>query len=150
RYEIAPNADNSDAGTPQWAQYVVVSPNGQWGRDAHRLPEKYGMRGPRYSPINGDGNFPSMGVFLPGFGNSATDAFPSYSGNYDGWYYGSSCRNHPLLYNFFMPQNSYYNPGTKGKHFQVSNMEALLRYGDKGSPALSSDLFYLCPLSLQD
>src|SRR5208283_19449 len=30
------------------------------------------------------------------------------------------------------------------------NMEAVLRYGDTGSPALTSDLFLLCPLSLSN
>jgi hypothetical protein len=59
----------------------------------------------------------------------------------------------PNLYNFFDPtQNWYWSGGPPAQRlnnraFHVRNLEALLRYGDKGSPALLSDLFLLCPQS---
>src|SRR5262249_46548760 len=54
-------------------------------------------------------------------------------------------RNHPLLYSFFMPNNTYYSGGQqpKGRHFPISSMEAILRYGDTNSPSLTADPFYL-------
>ncbi len=50
---------------------------------------------------------------------------------------------HPLLYNVFRPSG-------RDRVFALSNMEALLRYGDTGSPALTSELFRLCPTNLAD
>jgi len=124
---------------------------GPWGENNHYLPEQYAIRGPSYSPTNGDANFPSMGVNLPGAGGTPVHSpFPYYTGNFDGWSQGNAGRNHPLLYNFFMPKHSYYNQLSRGLHFQVSNMEALLRYGDAGSPCLTSQLFVLCPKSFSD
>lgn len=38
----------------------------------------------------------------------------------------------------------------RDSRFGVSNLEALLRYGDRGSPALGSDLFKLCPTSFSN
>jgi hypothetical protein len=49
---------------------------------------------------------------------------------------------HPLLFNYFNPQR--WNGNQFDGTFAVSNMEALLRYADTGSPALTSDLFRLC------
>jgi hypothetical protein len=119
-----------------------------WGFDWHRLPYQYSNHGSFSSPINFDANYPSMGVSLPGFGAPAASCFPYYSGNYDGGGYGNANRNNPLLYNFFMPTQSYYYPGPQDRAFPASTLEALLRYGDRGSPALTSDLFRCCPLSL--
>jgi len=119
-----------------------------WGFDSHRLPYQYSNHGSFSSPTNYDANYPSMGVSLPGFGAPPASCFPYYSGNYDGGVFASPCRNHPLLYNFFMPAQSYYYPGPQDRAFGVGTLEALLRYGDRGSPALTSDLFRCCPLSL--
>src|SRR5262249_41350228 len=60
--------------------------------------------------------------------------------------------NHPLAYNMFRPvpyppMNSNYPNLEDDRVFGVSNMEALLRYGDSGAPALTSELFRLCPLN---
>src|SRR5262249_29425418 len=41
------------------------------------------------------------------------------------------------------------SPGND-RRFPLSNMEALLRYGETGTHALTSDLFRLCPDSLRD
>jgi hypothetical protein len=50
--------------------------------------------------------------------------------------------NHPLLFNFFNPQKG--NPATQfDTVFPISNMEAILRYGETNSPGLTSSLFRL-------
>jgi hypothetical protein len=41
-------------------------------------------------------------------------------------------------------------PASQHRAFAPSNLEALLRYGDTGSPALTSELFRLCPDSFTD
>src|SRR5262249_20755161 len=61
----------------------------------------------------------------------------------------------PTQYNFFDPSvNSYYIGGVlrnlQDRRFDPYNMEALLRYGDTGSPAMASDLFKLCPNTFGD
>src|SRR5262249_42575866 len=50
---------------------------------------------------------------------------------------------HPLLYNPLQPD-------ARDHAFALSNLEALLRYGDTGSPTLTSALFPLCPQDLPD
>src|SRR5207247_6800831 len=52
---------------------------------------------------------------------------------------------HPLLYNFFQPDMN----GSANIAFPISNMEALLRYGDVNSTGLTSDLMRLLPTNLQ-
>src|SRR5262249_50650770 len=54
--------------------------------------------------------------------------------------------------NFFNPQSNDTTilPPGNDSVFPISNMEALLRYGDTGSPALTSDLFRLLPINLGD
>jgi hypothetical protein len=58
-------------------------------------------------------------------------------------------KDHPLLYNFFNPQTAG-QPQHQDYVLGISNMEALLRYSDTGSPALTSDLFRLLPANLQN
>lgn len=55
----------------------------------------------------------------------------------------SERRDHPLLYDVMQPQGD-------DRRFALSNMEALLRYQDTGSPALTSELFQLCPTNFSD
>jgi hypothetical protein len=50
---------------------------------------------------------------------------------------------HPNLYNPFTPT-------LPDRLFALSNLEALLRYGDTGSPALTSELFRSCPQNFGD
>src|SRR5207302_5247586 len=50
---------------------------------------------------------------------------------------------HPNLYNAF-------RPALPDRAFALSSMEALLRYGDTGSAALTSELFRLCPNNFGD
>jgi hypothetical protein len=52
-------------------------------------------------------------------------------------------RSQPWLYNVFQPAGN-------DRVFALSNMEALLRYGDTGSPALTSELFRLCPTNFAE
>lgn len=50
---------------------------------------------------------------------------------------------HPRLWNIFQPKGG-------DRLFDLSNLEALLRYADTNSPGLTSDLFRLCPENLKD
>jgi hypothetical protein len=52
--------------------------------------------------------------------------------------------NHPSIYSFFSPS------GGDLTFDRYSDLEALLRYGDTGSPALTSRLFWRLPRNLQD
>jgi hypothetical protein len=79
---------------------------------------------------------------LPGGPAAPLSHFPTYPPGYGN---GSPIErtNHPLLYNFFQPA-----PGHRV--FEPSNLEALLRKGDTGSEALTSDLLRLCPVNFAD
>src|SRR5204863_7085953 len=52
---------------------------------------------------------------------------------------------HPLLFNYFQPDFA----GSTNQVFGISNMEALLRYGDTNSAGMTSDLLRLCPNNFQ-
>src|SRR5262249_28160151 len=52
-------------------------------------------------------------------------------------------RNHPSLADHFFTSGD-------DRVFAASNLEALLRYGDTGSAALTSELFRLCPTLFMD
>jgi hypothetical protein len=106
-----------------------------------------------YSELDFDGGNettggPSGPLLLPGFGAPPFSPFPSFltpAGGDAGYGNGSAPerRGHPLLFNPFRPAGD-------DRTFALSNLEALLRYGDTGSAALTSDLFRLCPDSFQD
>jgi hypothetical protein len=68
--------------------------------------------------------FTSFPTYPPGYGNASDDSLERV--------------NHPLLYNIFQPF-------ADDRQFTSSNMEALLRYQETGSQALTSELFRLCP-----
>jgi hypothetical protein len=140
--------------------------NGQWGDPANQLDEQYTVKGPSYNPSDYDGTFtqPSA-VQFPGFSNPsindpktgappftipAFSPFPYFSFDFQGGDAYWECTNHPLGYNFFNPRKSSYGTTARGRNFEDWNMEALLRYGDTGSPALPSRLFRCCPKSLAD
>jgi hypothetical protein len=78
---------------------------------------------------------------LPGAGGpfSCFPTFPQGYGN------GSTLEgtNHPSLYNTLKPAGD-------DRVFAVSNLEALLRAGDTGSAALTSELLRLCPMNFAD
>jgi hypothetical protein len=67
---------------------------------------------------------------------AGTKAFPTFGAGY-GSASNAELQQHPSAFNFFNPA---------GDHvFPWWGMEALLRYGDTGSPMLTSELFRLCP-----
>jgi len=79
-----------------------------------------------------------------------TQSFPNYPGWYANGSQGAEMGFHALQFNFFNPAQPGYSQTQAqraDRTFPASNMEALLRYGDRGSPALTSDLFQLCPNS---
>jgi hypothetical protein len=104
---------------------------------------------PFYAPIDFDGSnelaggTPSEQLRLPG--SLPSRPFQCFGIVPPG--YGNDSRlervNHPSLYNPF-------RPAAPDRVFALSNLEALLRYGDTGSPALTSDLFALCPRNFGD
>jgi hypothetical protein len=140
--------------------------NFQWGDPLNQLAEDYTVKGPSYNPTDYDGTFTQqLAVQFPGFSNPnindpktgappftipAFSPFPYYSFDFQGGDTYWECANHPLGYNFFNPSKSSYGTTARGRNFEDWNMEALLRYGDTGSPALPSRLFRCCPKSLAD
>jgi hypothetical protein len=102
-----------------------------------------------YAPIDFDGSneeasgTPSHQVTLPGiFPSAPYQCFPTVPAGY-GNCSDTERTNHPKLYNPFQPTGL-------DQSFALSNMEALLRYGDTGSPGLTSDVFRLCPENFGD
>ncbi len=123
-------------GLPFWAQ---VDLDGVYGNNIN--PN---------DPINYS---PSRKWVLPGEDPTANplSPFPYFPPNT----YGSGDQfertNHPRLFNIFNPNYPIAGLGASDDRlFAASNMEALLRYGGTGSPALTSDLFRLAPLNFID
>lgn len=85
-------------------------------------------------------------------GTPATAAFPNDDrGNSRDNYTGGDDSPYPCMYNYFDPAGwNIHVAGARDRRFGASHLEALLRYNDRGSPALSSDLFLLCPKSFGD
>jgi hypothetical protein len=83
----------------------------------------------------------SSKVILPRNDKKTFTCFPVYQNGYAGT--GMERLNHPLLFNVFQP-------APNDRAFTLSNMEALLRYGETGSPALTSDLFRSCPVNFSN
>lgn len=87
---------------------------------------------------------PATGTVRP-WGWFSSTAAPQSPAGYDnaidplsGIVVTDEIKNHPLLYSFFQPHYD-------DRVFSVSNMEALLRYGDTGSSALRAPLLSICP-----
>jgi hypothetical protein len=86
---------------------------------------------------------------MPGF---TSNAFPNFD-TLAGYDFGKGplpsgryeLTDHPLYYNFFKPSTP---GGADDRMFGLSNLEALLRYGDTGVSAMTSELFRLCPWNL--
>jgi hypothetical protein len=136
----------------QWNNFW--SGTGQYGRSNQTLKGIYSPGGHFYCSTNLDCWSPwdTGALQLPG--NSGF-GFPYLSGTYShGWWWSSIDSDYnPALFNLYDPkQNCYWigaSPPESGNQrtFPPSNLEALLRYSDRGSPALTSDLFRLCPQS---
>jgi hypothetical protein len=108
-----------------------------------------------YAQIDPDGreeappgtNGPTSRIVLPGFPGSPPGlqpwpVFPAGYGNGR----PEERLNHPILFDVFKPPR--YTPPNDDRVFAASEMDAVLRYGDTGSPALTSDLFRLLPRNL--
>jgi hypothetical protein len=107
------------------------------------VPHFYGQVDYDASNPDGVGGGYTAALVLPGtLPVPPTSSFPGFPPGYGN---GSNLERlvHPLLSNYFSPQGD-------DRIFPVSNMEALLRYGDTNSPSLTSDLFRLCPTSFGD
>jgi hypothetical protein len=146
--EYALNQQNS--GSYEWPKLFLsdLSGNapylGRYGQD--QFPTASGSVAPSgtmphfyswvdYDAANEQSSYAATAVWqLPQAGSlSCFPVFPA-----QGYGNGSSTErtNHPLEYNFF-------TPGGDDRTFPIAHMEALLRYGDVNSPALTSDLFRL-------
>jgi hypothetical protein len=78
-------------------------------------------------------------------------SFPFFPPGYDngsGGAVGTERWEHPLLYNVF--RAAAFNPLNDDRTFSASNLAALLRYGDTGTEALTSELLTLCRLNFTD
>jgi hypothetical protein len=139
-------------------RYEISNPLPYWGNNWYQVDAvRYLAGGPFYARTNSNANpWNSLSVRLPGHpGRAGTFCFPLFNAQaYDNSVISTEGRNHPLLYNFLYPSftSSYALGGLsiKDRSFPASNLEALLRYGHIGSPALTSDLFLLCERSFSD
>jgi hypothetical protein len=115
--------------------------DGQPGTAGSNTAPALSTTGHFYGPFDYDGaneaanNGASGQLTLP----AATSAFPTYGAGY-GSGSAAELQAHPLVYNFFSPAGD-------DRTFRWWDLEALLRYGDTGSPALTSELFQLCPVN---
>jgi hypothetical protein len=152
-WEVNPAYVLSQGGN-EWTNLVLGNgmQTGRYGPD--RKPGKAGtaaassMQPHFYAQVDFDGcdetnNYqPSSPIQLPTAPGPPFSSFPSFSAGY-GNCSPAELIEHPLLFNFFRPVGD-------DRVFATSNMEAPLRYGDTGSPALTSDLFRLGPRNFSD
>ncbi|MCI0462448.1 MAG: hypothetical protein L0Z62_36315, partial [Gemmataceae bacterium] len=125
---------------------------GRYGADQKPAPPgtvaASGLRPHFYAQVDFDGGNESAGgvptgpLQLPGLGMPPGAYFPTFPPGY-GNGAPTEGTDHPLLANIFQPL------GDDG-FFPPTDLEALLRYGDTGSPALTSELFRLCPTNFRD
>lgn len=149
---------------PNWeVSHIFNGNNGTQGRyDQHVWPpggwpyinQQYTPGGHFYSGTDIDcwDNVEQNCIVMPVA--STGMAFPWYNESYShSWWQGMDEGGAPTMYNYFDPtQNWYWNGGLQrcnDRRFPASDLEALYRYSDRGSPALTSDLFSLCPMSFQ-
>jgi hypothetical protein len=144
----------------EWANLLLGTRQpprlGRYGRDrqpgaagsqtaAGPLPHAYAQAD--FDGANeGAGGFPTGPLGLPGLGAPPFACFPSFPpgyGNSSGGQPGTERWQHPAL-------GALSRPGGDDRRFAASNLEALLRYGDMGSPALTAELFQLCPANFVD
>jgi hypothetical protein len=136
--------------------------DGRYGADRHPTSRHPGNVAPLtfqprfYSQVDLDGRDESAGGAasgrwrLPEPPASAGDVrrwYPSFGGGY-GNSSAAERTHHPLLFDFFSPQVA--GGANFDRSFALSNLEALLRHGDTGSAALTSDLARLCPTSFSN
>src|SRR5262249_29405607 len=104
--------------------------------------QSYLSRFPRnYAPIDYDecnNGTPTPRLQLP----TGPNCFPVFPAGYDNYKdnRADELTNHPSVYNVVQPRID-----LGQRRFPLSDMEALLRFGDTGSPFLTSDLMQSCP-----
>jgi hypothetical protein len=143
-----------DKDTTEWTALLQgnVAQAGRYGRDTRPhtpMPAEPVTLAHTYAPMDFDGSqelangAPSRPLQLPGTGPSLPyQCFPTIPTGY-GMGSQQERTGHPRLYNPFRPT-------PPDRTFALSDLEALLRYGDTGSPALTSELFSLCPQNFGD
>ena len=104
-----------------------------------------------YAQVDADGHLagavsPRWELPPPRGQRGLRSAFPVF-GHGHGNASASERTNHPALFDYFSPTRQ--DARTQDRILAISNMEALLRYGDTGSPALTADLFRLCPTNFR-
>jgi len=135
-----------------WSNILTNTTLGRYGSNG--IPGSglwtYNETAPLYSKTDLDGIDTSGGtgattrMSFPGEGTALGYlSFPTYPAGYDNAS-AAERTNHPALYNPIYPNLS----GDAG--ISVSHIEALLRYGGTGSPALASDLFSLSSMSFNN
>jgi len=160
-----PESANLFGGSPLWSPAPPTGSNGRydpavWPTRTEILAGTYAPGGHFYNSTNlACATSATPPLTLPAAGTNF--GFPYLAQAYThGWLMpAQSSVSHPALYNYFANYtpsspalNSYQNGAPpaqtlKNQWFRPGNMEALLRYADKGSPALTSQLFRLCPQS---
>jgi hypothetical protein len=148
-----------NASPPEWQGLFQTSTGqtGRYGRDNHPHsplpPLTASSLPPLYAPVDFDGSdqnnngAPSGPLMLapkPGPMAVPYQCFPDPPAGYS---YGNRFEaeriDHPSLYNPL-------TPAIPDRAYPLSNLEALLRFGDTGSPALTSELFHICPQNFGD
>jgi hypothetical protein len=125
---------------------------GRYGHDRRPhsvLPADHAPAGRFQAPVDWDGSqelaggAPSDRLRLPG--TLPVLPYQCFPGTPAGYGQGSPAERagHPRLYNPVQPT-------VPDRAFALSSLEGLLRYGDTGSPALTSELFRLCPRNFGD
>jgi hypothetical protein len=146
------NAAGSGANPAEWQQLFGGSNSPIWpGRyglspDPAGSDQSYESRTPHnYARIDYDECDPNRNVTQSLQLPTGTNCFPTYPAGYDNYLNKvgnniiNELANHPSVFNVFQPV-----PGQQNR-FPVSDLEALLRAGETGSPSLTSNLMQLCP-----
>jgi hypothetical protein len=167
----APILQQPQAGTPPYSSAWAFTQAARYGGNPWASPAVYGrlttlpltfLPTPvqNYSiPIDADGCNESTALLNQPSAYGATgritvnvagsfSLFPTFPGAGFGNASTAELTEHPLVFNSYQP--AYVPTGTPPviqRTFPLSNMEALLRYGETGSHTLTSDLLRLCPLN---
>ncbi len=140
-----------------YGPYPTVQPNQSATAPSGYTPHFYHQADYDGARLYPDEHKPSDRFRIPGqLGANLFSPFPLFVGA-TGWDNGtdvsptqSERRDHPSLYDVMQPRTVGADPALPDRRFGLSNMEALLRYGDTGSPALTSELFQFCPVNFGD
>jgi hypothetical protein len=145
------------AGGGEWTNVLLSRRLGRYGPDgapgaAGTQAPPFGPRPPVYGQVDFDGSnegaggLPTGRLGLPGDGAPPLSCFPLFPpgyGNGSGDVPGSERWEHPLLSDPFRRSGD-------DRTFGAHQLEALLRYGDTNSAALSGELLAQCPVNFRD